>query len=448
MVVVEPREGRSVTTADRAGERPARSAMATRAQQYYDWMRAPAVGGMAAQGSQALASFALQFIIARYLGLEGLGKFAVLFGVILLATSVNSGFVGDSLTVLDRSQPSVRAGLQWWLAFLAIGTGVACSFVTLVTGFLTPVEALAFGLATTTFLVEDTVRRLLMATMQFWRIVVVDLTAMVASLIVILGAAVADNLSLAVMLFALAVGQVAAIVIGWVLLPRSERTIVRMRAPAIGAIANYGTWRALQQAVRTGTVALVRVMCLLVVASAAVGGLEAARIYMAPAVLAVYGVNSYLFASYAAAPTAPVERLLGLADRHVVKLLAGVTLFGLVGVLAIPVLGPVLTDGKYELSKIAVAGWAAFAATIAGVTPYAQLASVRGRHVSVFVLRLVDSVLALLTIYLVVAVTRSVQWAPMIMAAWSILFAVAIREFVIKRGLLNDAPRPEGAAVR
>ena len=39
MVVVEPHEGRSVTTADRAGERSARSAVATRAQQYYDWMR-------------------------------------------------------------------------------------------------------------------------------------------------------------------------------------------------------------------------------------------------------------------------------------------------------------------------------------------------------------------------------------------------------------------------
>ena len=139
---------------------------------------------------------------------DGLGEFAVLFGVIVVATAVSSGFVGDSLTVLDRRRSSVRAGLQWWLAMLALGAGVIGVAVAVLAGFLSPAEAVAFGLATGHFLVEDTLRRLLMATMQFWRIVFVDIAAMVASLAVVVVAAAKDGVTLGVMLFALAVGQV------------------------------------------------------------------------------------------------------------------------------------------------------------------------------------------------------------------------------------------------
>ena len=220
-----------------------------------------------------------------------------------------------------------------------------------------------------------------------------------------------------------------------------------MRAPAIGEVATYGTWRALQQAVRAGTLALVRVICLLLVTEAAVGGLEAARIYMAPAVLAVIGVSSYLFASYASSPNEPIKQLLRLADRSVVKLIVGVLAFGLIAVIASPVLAPLLTDGDYELSTLAIAGWAMYAAAIAGVTPYGQLASVRGRHVAVFVWRVADSVVSLLGIYVVVSITGVVNWAPLIMAGWSLLGGLAIRELVIKRDLLAAERVPSGGAV-
>ena len=106
-----------------------------------------------------------------------------------------------------------------------------------------------------------------------------------------------------------------------------------------------------------------------------------------------------------------------------------------------------LTNGEYELSAIAVAGWAVYAAAIAGVTPYGQLASVRGRHVSVFVLRLSESTLSLLAIYMMVTVTRAVEWVPLVLAAWSLLGGLLIRELVIKRDLLGEAKVPGGGAV-
>ena len=409
--------------------------------------RSRALGGIAAQGSQAFGSFALQFVAARNLGLAGLGQFAVLYGLIVLATAICSGFVGDSLTVLDRSRTAVRAGLQWWLVVLSLGTGTLGAIVCALVGFLSPAEALAFGLTTSIFLVEDTIRRLLMATMQFWRVVIVDIVAMVVSLAVAVAAVVQDRLTLGTLLVALGIGQVAAVAAGWSIVPRAERLVVPMRAPAIGEVATYGTWRSLQQAVRAGTLALVRVFCLLLVTEAAVGGLEAARIYMAPAVLVVVGVSSYLFASYAASPNEPIEQLLKLADRSVVKLFVGVLAFGLVAAVASPVLAPLLTDGDYELSTLAIAGWAMYAAAIASVTPYGQLASVRGRHVPVFVWRLADSVVSLLGIYVVVSITGVVNWVPLIMAGWSLLGGLAIRELVIRRDLLAAERVPSGGAV-
>jgi len=84
-----------------------------------------------------------------------------------------------------------------------------------------------------------------------------------------------------------------------------------------------------------------------------------------------------------------------------------------------------------------VAGWAAYAAAVAGVTPYGQLASVRGKHVAVFVIRVTDSIGSLLGILLVVSITGSATWAPVVMAVSSLLGGLTIREFVLRRGLVR-----------
>ncbi|ALO68705.1 hypothetical protein AS189_19160 (plasmid) [Arthrobacter alpinus] len=100
---------------------------------------------MAAQGSQAAVSFVLQIIAARMLGLEGLGRFAILYGVLLLVTALVSGFIGDTLTVLDRFDRHVRFTLQLWCVGLSFGAAIAAAFVVMMARFLTPIEAVAFS---------------------------------------------------------------------------------------------------------------------------------------------------------------------------------------------------------------------------------------------------------------------------------------------------------------
>lgn len=393
-----------------------------------------ALGGIAAQGSQAAGSFVLQILAARLLGLDGLGRFAALYAIIVLATALCSGFVGDSLTVLDRSRDDVRAGLQAWLAIISLGAGLSCWLGSWILGFLSGPSALAFGGATVVFLFEDAFRRLLMASLAFWRIVVVDLAALAsAGVVLVVGAGTFDRLTLTHFLIALMFGQIVASIAAMLLIPAAERRLARHTGPALAAVASYGVWRSVQQAVRPTLLALVRVECLLVVSTVALGRLEAARIYVAPALLAVGGISSYLFSSYAARSESPLPNLVRLADRSVLGLLGAIGAFGAVALLAMSSLGPVLTGGDYELSAVSVAGWVMYAASVAAVTPYGQLAAVRGRQLAVLGLRVADSVVSFVLVLVVLLFDRSVAWVPVALSVGSICGGLAIRQIVLRR---------------
>ncbi len=75
-------------------------------------MKTRALGAVTAQGVQAGISFVLQVLVARWLGVEELGRFAILYGLIVVAIAVVTGFVGDSVVVLDRADARIRAALQ------------------------------------------------------------------------------------------------------------------------------------------------------------------------------------------------------------------------------------------------------------------------------------------------------------------------------------------------
>ncbi len=392
-----------------------------------------AAGGVAAQATYALSNFVLQFAAARLLGLDGLGRYSALYAFTILATAISGGFVGDSLTVLDRADRSIRAGLQAWLTIIAVATSSIAGFVFWSIGFVNAATALAFGVATAAFLVEDALRRSLMALFRFWRVAVVDLSGLAASVSVIVATwRISGRLTLAHLMVALLVGQVCATLIAISLLPSHERIVVAMRGAAMRTVAAYGGWRAVQQLVRPALLAAVRVLCLLVSSVAAVGALEAARVYTAPAMLVVGGLNSYLFATYARTRDRPLESMVRRVDRTVLVLIAIVGSFGLVAVVAIPVLGPVLSGGEYDLSVAAVASWSLFAASVAAVTPFGQLASVRGEQRAVLMWRTADSVATVAVVAAGLALGLSIMWVPLVLAIGSISGGLAIRMLVLR----------------
>lgn len=398
-----------------------------------------ALGGVAAQGTQALTGLTLQILAARLLGVEGLGLFAVIFAFVVMATAVTSGFVGDSLTVLDRMKGPIRTALQSAWIILPVLLGMLVTLTTWATGFVGGYAAVAAGIATAAFVFEDVIRRLLMASLVFWRIVVVDLTVLVGSISWIALVYVrTGELTLTQLLIGLALGQVVGTASGIGLLPVTERRLATWRGADWKPVVRYGSWRALQQVVRPTMLAGVRVACVALASLAAAGELEAARIYMAPAMIVVTGMSSVLFASYAADRTVPIAQQLRRVDRNVIALVTVISVLCGAAIVVKPWLGPLITDGAYDLPGLTVLGWSVFAAATALSTPYGQLAGVRGRHVGVLLIRAVDSAVALTAVIVLLALGAGVAVVPFVLSVTTTGGGMAMRRLAARSATRTD----------
>jgi len=385
-----------------------------------------------AQGTLTAGGFALQVLAARSLGVAGLGQFGLLYGSLVLATGLTSGFVGDSMIVLDRHEPAIRAALQNWLLLFSALCAVACFLVPWATGFVGLRTALAFGGATFVFLIEDAVRKLLIATMMFGRVVAIDITSLVVMVVFVL---LAPTVTLASLFLALMVGQLSAIAVGICLLPVGERWLARPLPARHRAVAAYGLWRSLQQAVPPALLAVTRVIVIGTLGLAAAGELEAARIYTSPALLVVHGLGWFLFANYAVSK-APMPTAVRSADKEALTLTLLTAVLGICAVVALPLAGPLITG--HEISALTVVGWLVYTVSVAAAVPYALLAAVRGMQVASLVTHIASSMLSLALVAASVHVFRSVGWVPFGLAIGALAVAASIRQYMLSSKRRSD----------
>ncbi|MHA6693432.1 hypothetical protein [Homoserinimonas sp. A520] len=381
-------------------------------------------------------------IIARTLGFEGLGAFAIAYGVMALVAGTASGLVGDSLVVLERRLNRIRSALQLFALGIAVTSAIASAAIAWSSGLLDGATAAVFGAAVALFAVEELMRRLLMAGFGFWRVTLIDLASLVVALGVIGAVALTGTLSLLTFFTAIAAGQVAAIALGAMLLPREERFLVRMERGGALEVFRYGAWRSGQQFLRPAMLTVVRTLVTLLASLAATGLLEAGRVYVAPATLAVSGLSSYLFVSFASDKAKPVGEKLRRADRSVLALVGFTVLVGAVLVAALPWAGALLFGTAPDL--LAVIGWIAYTASIAAVTPYGALAAVGGRQAAVFAVRAGDTAIAIAFAWVLLAAEGSVQWVPAVLALASVLGGLAIR-FLVLVPLVRQSPGGRGS---
>jgi hypothetical protein len=111
-----------------------------------------------------------------------------------------------------------------------------------------------------------------------------------------------------------------------------------------------------------------------------------------------------------------------------------------VGLLLLPLLGPVLTGGGYEVPVVGVVGWTLYAVAGATLLPYASLASVHGRQRRVLALRLLEVGSLAAVAALVVLAPGAAEWSPVALALGPVIAAVAVRQSVVLR-LAGPAPR-------
>ncbi len=402
-------------------------------------MKRSAVGAIGAQGAQALGSFVLQVLVVRTLGLDGLGTFSILYGVMVLVAGILTGFVGDSLVVLDRHHRPIRSALQQYALGLSALAGLVSAAVAGASGLITVGQAVWFGVAVALFGLEELTRRVLMANVKFWRVAAIDTSAFLGALAVVGIGALMHDLSLDLYLIAIAVGQVVAILLGIVLFPRAERYAVGIVGGGHGAVAAYGTWRSSQQLLRPALLTVVRTLVTVFAGLAATGLLETGRVYVAPAMLVISGLTSFLFVSYARDKNARVVDQLPKADRAVAALLGVTVVMGVVLVLALPLIGPLLFGTTPQFA--AVLGWLGYTASVSAVTPYGALAAVGGRQAVVFAIRLGDTVFSALAVVIILLLGAPPAFAPIALASGSILGGLAIRFL-----LLAPAARRERAA--
>ncbi len=388
-----------------------------------------------AQATQSATTFLVSMLAARLLGIEALGLFSILYGAFILAAGITTGFVGDSLIVLNRHNDRIRSGLFAWFVVLAFSLGV----VGLVCSFLgTELDALGaalYALAAISYVAEDLVRRMHMAILSFSRIVLIDLSVMLVTGVVIAGIILAGQASIDSFMLAVVCGQTAGMVFGWFLLPKQERQ--GLKGP-IGwkPVASYGFWRAALQALRPGQLTLTRIIVTAMIAMAAAGSLEVARIYAAPAALLVTGVCSYLFAHLARDSHSSIDAKLRRTDQAVLRLVGATAVCLVIGLALLPWAGPLLTG--VVPSAIAVSGWLAYSMAIAVSTPYGQLSAVERRARSVFVIRLSDSVLSLLFVVGAIGMTHDYRWVPWAAALGALAGGFAIRRFVVVALVRSD----------
>ena len=334
-------------------------------------------------------------VAVRALDPTGFGRYSLIISTLLVMTGLTTGLVGDSLTVLDRHQPHVRYALQ----VTALGSAALCAAAVgtagIGLGWFPASAAPVVTLAILSFLLEDVMRRALMANNRFVSVLVVDVTYALVAGVVLLSAWQMDRLGLVGIFLAMTIGQCAASVVAIFLLPADDRYLASRGRGGMGAILAFGGWRAAQGVIGPTRLWAARMMVAAAVGLAAVGTLEANRMLVAPVMLGVQGVGSAILVGYTRGFREDPTKLLRTADTDALVLVA--SSLAAVGAILVsaPLLGRILLGSTELVDRPAILGGDSW--PLASRPPSRSRTSPRSRaHLdSVVGIRVFDLVLSL-----------------------------------------------------
>ncbi len=391
------------------------------------------------QGLTAGTSLLLQVVAARMLGLTEYGAFAVFLAVLVSATALYTGYVGDSLAVLDRRERHTRAALST-SALIALGLSLVIGIgSSLVLRPDEPVVALLYPVMLIGWLVEETFRRLLIARQEFWRLVVNDFAYLLGTFVA-LGAwyLSARTVTLPMIFGAMGVGTVAAIVTGFGQLPRAELRRLRPGLAGMREVASFAGWRSMHATLRPAALLASRLLVANLVSLTAVGLLEAGRLVIAPLQVVVNGAGSFLLAGFAAGERNG-GRDAGKTAGRAAWLLAGVTLVGGAGLALFA--GPLgsLLAGQ-QVDRLLVLGWVIYLGVWAAGLPYVTEVTARKLSRSVFWVRLADSAAGLVLVLAALLAGAPVTAVPWLMAAGGLYSVLRLRALAVRTRKLAPGP--------
>ena len=348
---------------------------------------------MLSQGIVAGSSLVLQLVALRTLGAGGLGAFSVLFGILVTVNSVQSGWLGDSLTVLDRFDPGIRRALVRSQVAIVALVLVVTTIVALPVAGVDGTTAILFGLASVAWVVEETFRRILIARREFWKLVVNDASFAAGSFgLVGVVALTGGTFTLETLVVALLGGAVVAIGVGVVQVPAVELSRGLVGPSKMRDVASFAVWRAAQVGLRPGSQALVRVIVVGAASYDALGRLEAARLLLAPVLTVVNGAGVYLLPTYSA--QAKQRRAFHPAVPLAMVVVGGLAAaYGAVAIVLRAPLTDLLTDETTAISIAALLSWTAYSVGFGAGVPVGNALVARGRSRAAFDVRVVDAII-------------------------------------------------------
>lgn len=374
-----------------------------------------AAAPMISQGINALGSMLLQAAVAHALGLAALGSFAVGLNLLTTATALYTGYVGDSIAVLDRHDRDTRATLVA-SALTLYGLAFVIAFGTIFALLRSPGAALVYAAMTVLWLMEETFRRILMARLEFWRLVVNDSSYNVVTLVIVAVLILADHhhVTLGRIFAGMAVGAATAVVVGLFQVPRTELAQLRPSWAAMRTVATFAAWRSLHAALRPASLLLSGTLVITLISLPASGLLQAGRQVVGPLQVIINGAGSFLLSGFAATEHGKAARDNRMARYSLWLLLATVGICGSVLALFAGPAGQLLAGRA--VSPLLVFGWTAYLAVWAVGLPYISEVIARKQSRAVFMARLVDSVLGLALAGIAIKLGAGVTVVPWLMS--------------------------------
>ncbi|GAA3945096.1 hypothetical protein GCM10023085_29030 [Actinomadura viridis] len=409
-------------------------------------------GAVTVQFVTAGGSLVVQALAARSLGADGFGAYALFFAVLVMITSVQTSFVGDTLTVYDRFEPRIRGALILSVAGTVVAGATVGAVVAVAMGLAGAAGIGLFALLVALWLLNETGRRIFTARMEFWRLAANDCCYLLVTFAALGGAlALGAGASVELLLAAMCAGCAGSLVLARLRLPAEEFAPAPLRGTAFREVLGFAWWRSIQAAIRPSALLVARIMIVAFASTAALAGVEAARLLLAPALTFVNGAGWFLLGDFAKAEREGRPMRARQAVRAC-ALMAGIALvMSLAGILLAAPLGPLVTGGSFEVDGTALAGWGIYAVCFACTLPLASLATARKRSRTVFAIRGVEALTGLLVLAVLLAVDEgNAALAPYCLGIGGLISAALLWRMLRRgdppRGTAPAAPAPEAAA--
>lgn len=404
--------------------------------------RGGALGGASAaivsQGVVAASSLVLQILALRDLGTTGLAVFSILSnGLIVTAAALHTGWVGDSLVILDRHEPNVRralfvaSGISAIVSF-AFGLGGGMAFA----GLDLP-SAVLFGAALCLWLVEETGRRLMMARLEFVQLVINDIVFAVGSLGLTFAVMTTARLTMDWLILSLLVGSVASILSAVIQLPFSELRPPPRGPAAMRELAAFSTWRSGQLTMRPLGMLLSRVAVATLVSRSALGLLEAGRLIIAPILTAANGFGGFSLPFFTRHRNAGTLRM-RLVYSFAAASAAGAALYFPVALLVAPLFEEMADSGPIPTALILT--WCVYSVAYSANVPIVNALTSLMHSRTVFWGRCVDSAVIVLLSAVAVEV-GGIELVPLAMTLGMAIGTAIPLTILGRRGQLPAARR-------